>query len=113
VHDWAALVERATSAPDREAAAKMARESSPVSSVTTWRSPVLTITGDDDDNVPVLQSVDLFHRLRAARVPVEQLVLPDQPHFMPLWRTWVTVYAATTDFVERTLVKGETIGVPH
>ena len=44
---------------------KLAHESSPVSAVDTWKSPVLFIHGDDDRNVYFTQTVDLIARLRA------------------------------------------------
>src|SRR5205823_12603669 len=42
---------------------KLAHESSPVTSVETWKSPVLFIHGDDDRNVYFTQTVDLAARL--------------------------------------------------
>ena len=50
---------------DREKALEVAWQSSPVSSVPTWRSPVLLIHGDDDRNVRFSQTVDLVRRLEA------------------------------------------------
>jgi hypothetical protein len=38
----------------------MKQESSPMSSIATWRSPVLLIQGDDDRNVPFSQTVSLL-----------------------------------------------------
>src|SRR5207342_204441 len=69
------------SAPaDRDKAAEVAWTSSPVSSVETWRSPVLLIHGDEDRNVRFSQTVDLARRLDAARVPFEEIVIPDDTH---------------------------------
>ena len=66
VHDWSVfLTERpyfgnlATRPPDADAAVKLAWESSPDAYVSTWKSPVLLIQGDDDRNVPFSQTVDL------------------------------------------------------
>jgi dipeptidyl aminopeptidase/acylaminoacyl peptidase len=42
-----------------------------VSSVATWRSPVLVIHGDDDRNVRFAQSSDLVRRLDRLSVPHE------------------------------------------
>lgn len=113
VHDWSAFLPRwerqSGSAPDLGDATKLAFQSSPDSSVTTWKSPVLLIQGDDDRNVPFDQMVDLVQRLRANHVPFEQIVFPDEIHGFLMWNTWVKAYAATADFFERVLVKGETI----
>jgi dipeptidyl aminopeptidase/acylaminoacyl peptidase len=107
VHDWSAFLPQwtatAKNAPDLEAAKKLAFESSPEASVATWRSPVLLIQGDDDRNVPVSQTVDLVQRLRAQKVPFEQIVFPDEIHDFLLWRNWVAAYHATAEFFDRNL----------
>ena len=80
---------------------KLARDSSLVSSVDTWKSPVLFIHGDDDRNVHFTQTVDLIARLRARGVELEQLVFPDEIHDFLLTRHWIEAYRATTDFFDR------------
>lgn len=117
VHDWSVfLTERpwfgnlALRPPDAEAAAKLAWESSPDAYVQTWKSPVLLIHGDDDRNVPFSQTVDLVQRLREHHVPFEQLILPDEIHGFLMWRSWVRSYAATAEFFDRTLKRGEKVG---
>jgi dipeptidyl aminopeptidase/acylaminoacyl peptidase len=88
---------------------KIAYESSPVASIDKWKSPVLLIQADDDRNVPFAQTINLVHLLRAHHLPYELIVIPDEVHDSLLWKTWVDVFAATGDFFDRTLVKGETI----
>lgn len=82
---------------------KLAHESSPVTSVDTWKSPVLFIHGDDDRNVYFAQTVDLVARLRARGVTLEQLVFPDEVHDFLLHHSWVAAYHATEDFFDRRL----------
>jgi dipeptidyl aminopeptidase/acylaminoacyl peptidase len=82
---------------------KLAHESSPVTSVDTWKSPVLFIHGDDDRNVYFTQTVDLVARLRARGVVIEQLVFPDDVHDFLLHRNWLAGYRATCDFFDRRL----------
>jgi dipeptidyl aminopeptidase/acylaminoacyl peptidase len=82
---------------------KLARESSPVAAVDSWKSPVLFIHGDDDRNVDFSQTVDMAARLRARGVPVEQLIFPDEVHDFLLNRTWLKAYQATSDFFDRHL----------
>jgi dipeptidyl aminopeptidase/acylaminoacyl peptidase len=82
---------------------KLAHESSPVTSVETWKSPVLFIHGDDDRNVYFAQTVDLIARLRARGVAIEQLVFPDDVHDFLLHRNWLAGYRATSDFFDRRL----------
>src|SRR5438874_1867531 len=58
VHDWSAFGEEfAKDAPDREAALKLAFQSSPNAAIEGWKSPVLLIHGDDDRNVEFSQTV--------------------------------------------------------
>jgi dipeptidyl aminopeptidase/acylaminoacyl peptidase len=117
VHDWSVfLTERpyfgnlALRPPDVETAVKLAWDSSPDAYVSTWKSPVLLIHGDDDRNVPFSQTVDLVQRLRAQHVPFEQLIIPDEIHGFLRWKDWIRAYAATADFFDRTLKRGEKIG---
>ena len=109
VHDWSL---RISSAPwidyGNQDARKVARESSPVASIATWRSPVLLIHGDDDRNVAFSQTVDLVHRLREQKVTFEQLIFPDEVHDFLLHRDWLAAYAAAADFFDRYLKNGKT-----
>ena len=82
---------------------KLAHDSSPVTSVDTWKSPVLFIHGDDDRNVYFTQTVDLVARLRARGVVIEQLVFPDDVHDFLLHRNWLAGYRATGAFFDRYL----------
>ena len=107
VHDWSVIFQEddptANKAPDYLEARKLAWESSPDASIATWKSPVLLIQGDDDRNVPFNQMVDLVQRLRAANVPFEQIVYPDEIHGFLLWRHWVASYKATAEFLTKQL----------
>jgi dipeptidyl aminopeptidase/acylaminoacyl peptidase len=80
---------------------KLAHDSSPVTAVNTWKSPVLFIHGDDDRNVYFTQTVDLVARLREKGVDIEQLVFPDDVHDFLLHRNWLAAYHATSDFFDR------------
>jgi dipeptidyl aminopeptidase/acylaminoacyl peptidase len=104
VHDWNTEIPTFASsykAADRPDAARLAWESSPLSSVSTWRSPVLLIQGDDDRNVPFAETVDLAEALRKQKVEFEQLVFPDEIHDFLLHRTWLAAYHATIDFFDK------------
>jgi len=120
VHDWSVfLTERpyfgnlTLRPPDTDAAIKLAWDSSPNSSIDTWKSPVLLIHGDDDRNVPFTQTVDLVQRLRAHHVAFEQIVLPDEIHGFLMWKSWVRTYGATADFFDRALKRGEKISTEN
>lgn len=104
VHDW--NTEIPNFAPsyrpnDRPDAARLAWESSPMSSVSTWRSPVLLIQGDDDRNVPFAEMVDLAEALRKQGVEFEQLVFPDEIHDFLLYRSWLAAYHAGASFFDK------------
>ncbi len=92
-------------APDAEQAIALARDASPVSYVSTWRSPVLLIHGDHDGNVDFQQSVDLVRRLQQHDVPHETLVIPDETHHWMLYKHQVLVDQAITDFLEKHLIE--------
>jgi len=80
---------------------KLAHDSSPVTAVDTWKSPVLFIHGDDDRNVYFTQTVDLTARLREKGVEIEQLIFPDEIHDFLLHRDWLAAYHATNEFFDR------------
>jgi dipeptidyl aminopeptidase/acylaminoacyl peptidase len=84
-------------------ASALARRSSPMNYLDTWRSPVLLIHGDDDRNVFFSQTSRLARELRERQVPVEQLVFPDEVHGFLLYRNWVASYRATAEFLVRHL----------
>lgn len=88
---------------DREQALEVAWQSSPVSSIATWKSPVLLIHADDDRNVRFSQTVDLVQRLRAAGVRFEELVIVDDTHHWMRHANAVRVHEATAEFLDREL----------
>jgi dipeptidyl aminopeptidase/acylaminoacyl peptidase len=88
---------------DRDSAAVIAWQSSPVAYVSSWTSPVLLIHSDDDRNVRFSQTVDLARRLEIQGVPYEEIVIPDDTHHWMLHRNLMTVNGATAEFLERKL----------
>jgi dipeptidyl aminopeptidase/acylaminoacyl peptidase len=109
VHDWSTYMrfdrQRYEQTPDVDTAIATAWQSSPVSSVAGWKSPVLLIHGDDDRNVRFSQSTDLARRLDAAGVPFETLVIPDDTHHFLRYANILTVDKATADFLQRHLLQ--------
>jgi dipeptidyl aminopeptidase/acylaminoacyl peptidase len=102
VHDWSARVGRGPGGGAPELV-KLARESSPISSVDKWKSPVLLIHGDDDRNVAFSQTVDLVRKLREHNVYFEELVFPDEVHDFLRHQNWLRAYHAAVDFFDRKL----------
>ncbi|MGA2535340.1 MAG: prolyl oligopeptidase family serine peptidase [Terracidiphilus sp.] len=106
VHDWNGVLTNFSPHYDpREHAetARLAFESSPIASVSTWRSPVLLIHGDDDRNVPFAQTELLVDALRRQKVEFEEVIFPDEIHDFLLRRDWVRAYQASAEFLERKL----------
>jgi dipeptidyl aminopeptidase/acylaminoacyl peptidase len=103
VHDWSKGRFHALAGSDSPDLIKKARESLPVASVDSWKSPVLLIHGDDDRNVDFSQTVDLAQRLRARNIEFEQLVFPDEIHDFLLHRHWVEAFRAAADFFDKRL----------
>ena len=112
VHDWTSdsgnrfgaetfRFERPTS--EVESMARTAWQSSPVSSVLTWRSPALFIHADDDRNVRFSQTVDFVQRLRALKVDLEEITIVDDTHHFMRHENQKRVNAAIAGYLERKL----------
>jgi dipeptidyl aminopeptidase/acylaminoacyl peptidase len=93
--------DRYETAPDVDRALDIAWRSSPISSVATWRSPVLLIHGDDDRNVRFSQTVDLVQRLGRTNVRFEEVVIPDDTHHFMRHANQVRVNQLTAEFFAR------------
>jgi dipeptidyl aminopeptidase/acylaminoacyl peptidase len=76
---------------------------SPISSVSSWRSPVLLVHGDDDHNVAFSESVRLGEALRAHGIEYQELVLPDEIHDFLRHASWLRVYRASANFLDAKL----------
>ena len=107
VHNWTAeraaplLENRYEKPPDVQKALDIAWQSSPVASISTWKSPVLLIHGDDDRNVRFSQTTDLVRRLEKAGVTFEEMVIPDDTHHFMRHANLLKVNNATAAFFDR------------
>jgi dipeptidyl aminopeptidase/acylaminoacyl peptidase len=119
VHSWmdrygtdaAASEQLPDQPPDMKQAIEVAWRSSPISSVSTWTSPVLLIQGDDDRNVRFHQTVDLARRLDAKGVDYEEMVIPDEIHGFLRHASWVKADSATVAyFGKKFLGAGREVG---
>lgn len=90
---------------DAQQALDVGWKSSPVSAIAGWRSPVLFITGDDDRNVRVGQTVDLWRRLRETDVHTQTLILVDETHSLHLHANALKANLATAEFLEKFLIE--------
>jgi dipeptidyl aminopeptidase/acylaminoacyl peptidase len=103
VHDWRPLLPKAALETAPKGAEELAYKSSAISSLDTWKSPVLVVQADDDRNVPFAQTVELVEGLRKHSVEVEQVVIPDEIHDLLRERSWLTLFHAADDFFGRKL----------
>jgi len=102
VHDWSAELTFDGVIQDAPTT-RLAFESSPLASVSTWRSPVLLIHGDDDRNVPFHQTVALVQALRKQGVEFQELIFPDEIHGFLTEKRWIQAYHAAADFLGKHL----------
>jgi dipeptidyl aminopeptidase/acylaminoacyl peptidase len=110
VHDWnvgIATFQPSYNPLENPERTRLAFNSSPMSTVDGWRSPVLVIHGDDDRNVRFVETVTLVEALRARNVEVEQVVFPDEIHGFLRWDRWVEAYKASAEFLDRRLRGGK------
>ena len=104
VHDWNVGIR--TFMPNYDPEPEIARRnflSSPLNFTNGWRSPVLLIHGDDDRNVSFAETVTLAEALRKQGVPFESLVIPDEIHGFLRYESWLRVFQASADFLDRYL----------
>jgi dipeptidyl aminopeptidase/acylaminoacyl peptidase len=78
-------------------------QSSAISAIDKWKSPVLLIQGDDDRNVPFSETTGLVQLLRAHNIPHDLIVFPDEVHEYLVFDHWRTAFNATDEFFKRYL----------
>lgn len=80
-----------------------ALRSSPSYWADNWKSPVLIIHGDDDQNVKFQQSIDLYNRLKSRGIEAEALVIPNETHHWMTFNNLLEVKKATFNFLHKHL----------
>ncbi len=76
-------------------------QSSAISNIDKWKSPVLIIQGDDDRNVYFAQTVGLVSLLRAHNVEYELLVQPDDVHDSLIHGRWIELLGRMEQFLKK------------
>ena len=76
-------------------------QSSAISQIDRWKSPVFLVHGDDDRNVDFAQTVGLVQLLRARNVYHELTVIPDDTHESMLHARWIDTFDRMGDFFRR------------
>ncbi len=80
-------------------------QSSAISQVDNWKSPVLLIQGDDDRNVAFQQTTGLVQLLRQRDVYYELVVFPDDVHDSLMYSRWMYLLGRMDVFVTKFLGK--------
>jgi dipeptidyl-peptidase-4 len=81
----------------------LAYQSSAISQIDKWKSPVLLIQGDDDRNVAFSQTVGLVQLLRQRDVYYELIVQPDDVHDSLLYSRWLHLLDRSDKFLQKFL----------
>jgi dipeptidyl-peptidase 4 len=83
--------------------ADVSYQSSTISAIDTWKSPVLLVHGDDDRNVQFSQTTGLVQLLRAHHVYHELIVFTDDTHEPLLHRRYLYAFNRLEEFIGRFL----------
>ena len=78
-------------------------QSSAISAIGSWKSPVLLFHGDDDRNVAFQQTTGLVQLLRAHNVPYELVVFPDDVHDSLIHARWIYTFKRMDEFLKKYL----------
>lgn len=105
VHTLLRPVPDSLSPAAQERARQLQWDSSPLGAIESWRSPVLLIHGDDDQNVDFAQSLLLARELTARGIPYRELIFPNERHSFFRHESWLQALRATEDFLDLTLMR--------
>jgi dipeptidyl-peptidase 4 len=81
-------------------------QSSAISQIDKWKSPVLLVHGDDDRNVAFSQTTGLVQLLRAHDVDHELIVFPDDVHNSLVYSRWMYTFDRMDRFLKKFLGGG-------
>jgi dipeptidyl-peptidase-4 len=84
-------------------------QSSAISQIANWKSPVMLLHGDDDRNVAFSQTTGLVQLLRAHNVHYELIVFPDDVHDSLLYSRWIYTFERMDDFLRRFVEGGSKV----
>jgi dipeptidyl-peptidase 4 len=91
VHLWGNSIDRDS----------VAYQSSAISQIDKWKSPVLLVHGDDDRNVAFSQTTGLVQLLRARDIYHELIVFPDDVHDSLLYNRWIYTFERMDRFLQK------------
>ena len=74
-------------------------QSSTISAIDKWKSPVMLVQGDDDRNVAFTQMMGLVHLLRQRNVYYDLTIIPDDLHESMIHERWVDTWTRMGEFM--------------
>jgi dipeptidyl-peptidase-4 len=74
-------------------------QSSTISAIDKWKSPVFLVQGDDDRNVAFTQMMGLVHLLRQRNVYYDLTIIPDDLHESMIHARWVDTWTRMGEFM--------------
>jgi dipeptidyl aminopeptidase/acylaminoacyl peptidase len=74
-------------------------QSSTISAIDKWKSPVFLVQGDDDRNVAFTQMMGLVHLLRQRDVWYDLTIIPDDTHESLIHSRWVDTWDRMGEFM--------------
>ena len=98
VHDMRNYYSRFLKTPEER---EVAYQSSAIAHVDKWKAPVLLMVGDADSLTP--DTISLAAALRDKGVTVDQVMIPDEVHFLLRRKSWHTIFQATKDYLDKHL----------
>lgn len=98
VHDMSNYYARNIKTPEGKA---LALKSSAMGHIDTWKAPVKLMVGDADSLKD--ETVILAAALRKKGIPVEQMMIPDEVHFLLRHKSWHVIFQATKDYLDKYL----------
>jgi dipeptidyl aminopeptidase/acylaminoacyl peptidase len=104
VYNWDSMLASLGGPVEPGEATRRGLDSSPIATIDQWHSPVLVVQADDDRNVPLQQSVELIEDLHAHHIDHEVIMMPNEIHDLAHYSSWMALFKATDDYLNRYLL---------
>ena len=105
IYNWSTFLSAVGQPIDGDDANRRAIESSPISTIDQWHSPVLIVKADGDLDVPVQQTTALIEDLRSHNIEHDVVMIPNEIHAMSRYSSWMTLFNAADVYFDRHLEK--------
>ncbi|MHA2424232.1 MAG: S9 family peptidase [Candidatus Thorarchaeota archaeon] len=73
---------------------------SPIHNIDKIQCPLFIIQGDNDERVPLTESLQIYESVKARGIPVELLRFADEGHGLAKLRNRITAYSAVRDWLD-------------